>query len=233
MNALTVNDLSFELRRSSRRQTLEITVDRGGELTLSAPEGISDEALRAFVGRKRMWVYRQLARRDALAPKVPEKAFVDGEGFLYLGRSYRLRLLDDSQTDRAVKLEKGRLLMPRSLAATGSTHLVRWYIAHAKPWLAAVVKEYADRMQVDPAGVRVQSLGYRWGSCGKGGWLNFHWKTILLPAHIARYVVVHELAHLHEPHHTPEFWNVVERAMPDHELRRQWLAEHGKSVEGI
>ena len=88
-------------------------------------------------------------------------------------------------------------------------------------------------MEVDPAGVRVQDLGYRWGSCGKGGWLYFHWKTILLPARIAEYVVVHEMAHLHEPHHTPEFWRRVERAMPDYEVRKIWLSEHGIDVEGL
>ena len=88
-------------------------------------------------------------------------------------------------------------------------------------------------MEVDPAGVRVQDLGYRWGSCGKGEWLHFNWKTILLPAHIAEYVVVHEMAHLHEPHHTPAFWRRIERAMPDYDRRRTWLAEHGAAVEGL
>jgi predicted metal-dependent hydrolase len=63
--------------------------------------------------------------------------------------------------------------------------------------------------------------------------LYFHWKTILLPAHIAEYVVVHEMAHLHEPHHTPAFWLRVERAMPDFERRRDWLRQQGKRVEGV
>jgi predicted metal-dependent hydrolase len=46
-------------------------------------------------------------------------------------------------------------------------------------------------------------------------------------------VVVHEIAHLHEPHHTPGFWLRVERAMPDYAQRKTWLAEHGIDVEGI
>ncbi|WP_243751152.1 M48 family metallopeptidase [Paraburkholderia sp. BL10I2N1] len=50
---------------------------------------------------------------------------------------------------------------------------------------------------------------------------------------MAEYVVVHEMAHLHEPQHTPEFWRRVERAMPDFERRKAWLAEHGADVEGI
>ena len=92
---------------------------------------------------------------------------------------------------------------------------------------------YAARMEVAPAGVKVQDLGYRWGSCGEGDWLYFHWKTILLPARVAEYVVVHEMAHLLKPHHTPEYWWRVERAMPDYELRKEWLAERGAGVEGV
>ena len=88
-------------------------------------------------------------------------------------------------------------------------------------------------MEVHPAGIKAQDLGYRWTSCGKGGWLHFHWKSILLPPRIAEYVVVHEIAHLHEPHHTPAFWLRVERAMPDYAQRKDWLAEHGIDVEGI
>lgn len=231
MSTLTFKDLSFELRRSARRRALEITVDRGGELILSAPPDVPEATLRDFVQRKRMWVYRQLALKQAQQKDAPRKAFVEGEGFLYLGRHYRLRLVPDS--DAAVKLQGGRFVMPKPLARDGREHLIRWYAQRAKPWLWAKVQDFADRMEVQPAGLRVQDLGYRWGSCGKGAWLYFHWKTILLPARIAEYVVVHEMAHLHEPHHTPEFWRRVERAMPDLELRKQWLATHGVEVEGL
>lgn len=231
MNTLLVNDLRFEVRRSDRRRALEITVDRGGELILSAPPNVSDVRLRDFAQRKRMWVYKQLARKEALARETPRKLFAEGEGFAYLGRTYRLRLVADS--DAAVKLQSGRFVMPKTLARNGREHLIRWYSERARSWLEAKVADYAARMEVAPAGVRVQDLGYRWGSCGKGELLYFHWKTILLPARIAEYVVVHEMAHLHDPHHTSEFWRRVERAMPDFERRKIWLAERGIEVEGM
>lgn len=231
MSTLTVNDLRFELRRSAGRRALEITVDRGGELILSAPPEVPIARLRDFAQRKRMWVYKQLASKEALTRDTPRKVFTDGEGFAYLGRSYRLRLVAES--DAAVKLQGGRFVMPKALARDGREHLIRWYCERARMWLTGQVNDYAARIEVMPAGVRVQDLGYRWGSCGKGDWLYFHWKTILLPARIAEYVVVHEMAHLHDPHHTPEFWRRVERAMPDYERRRDWLAGNGMSVEGL
>ncbi|MBU1358585.1 MAG: M48 family metallopeptidase [Gammaproteobacteria bacterium] len=228
---LVVDDLQLTLRQSARRTTLQITVEREGELVLSAPPGVDAERLRAFVQQKRLWIYTKLAEKDRLQRPVPRKEFVDGEGFLYLGRSHRLKRVE--RQDVPLKLAAGRFCLRRDALPSAREHFVRWYTERAKAWLSRRVAEWSGRMDVAPAGVKVQDLGYRWGSCGKGEWLYFHWKSILLPPRMADYVVVHEIAHLHEPHHTPAFWLRVERAMPDYALRKAWLAERGVDVEGI
>ena len=228
---LQVDDLQFVVRHSVRRRTLQITVDRDGALLLSAPPDVGEAVLRAFVMDKRFWIYTKLAEKDRLQRRVPRKQYVGGEGFLYLGRSFRLKLVDTQ--DVPLTLAAGRFCLRRDALPAAREHFVRWYSERARAWLSSRVADYQSRMEVAPAGVRVQDLGYRWGSCGKGDWLYFHWKAILLPARIAEYVVVHEIAHLHEPHHTPAFWLRIERAMPDYEKRKAWLAEHGIDVEGI
>ena len=210
---------------------MQITVERTGELSLCAPPGVGVGQLSDFVREKRFWIYTKLAEKDRLQRQAPCKEFVSGEGFLYLGRSHRLKLVEDQ--DRPLKLVNGRFVLHQDALAGAREHFIRWYSERARTWLSGRVAEYQSRMEVAPAGVKVQDLGYRWGSCGKGDWLYFHWKTILLPARIAEYVVVHEMAHLQEPHHTPAFWLRVERAMPDFERRKSWLAEHGIDVEGI
>ena len=228
---LIVDDLQLTLRRSARRKTMQITVERDGGLMLLAPPEVTEEKLRQFVEEKRFWIYSRLAEKERLQRAIPTKEYVDGEGFLYLGRSYRLKLVDEQAVP--LKLSAGRFNLLRSEQFRAREHFIRWYSDHARDWLTLRVKSYQGRMDLAPTAVRVQDLGYRWGSCGKGAQLYFHWKTILLPKHIAEYVVVHEMTHLHEPHHTPEFWLRLERAMPDYEQRKNWLAEHGIEVEGV
>jgi predicted metal-dependent hydrolase len=224
--SLVIGDLQFEVRRSDRRQTLGLTVERDGRLVLSAPTRVVDERLERFAKSKRFWVYRKLAAKEALPPPMPAKQFVTGEGFPYLGRSYRLLLVPS--LDVPVKLEGGRFKMPRAEARRGRGHMVQWYTAHARPWLQARAERHAPRVRVEPSRVVVQDLGFRWGSCGRGGALYFHWQAILLPPRIVEYVVAHELVHIREPHHSPAFWRTLERAMPDWEQRRQWLAVRGR-----
>ena len=210
---------------------MEITVERNGELVVCAPPDVDEAKLRSFILEKRFWIYTKLAEKRRLQRSVPLKEFVGGEGFLYLGRSHRLKLVDEQRV--ALRLTNGRFTLRSDSGSSAREHFISWYTNRARVWLSERVAEYQARMEVAPASVRVQDLGYRWGSCGKGSLLYFHWKTILLPARIAEYVVVHEMAHLHEPHHTPAFWIRVERAMPDFAQRKAWLAEHGMDVEGI
>lgn len=225
---LTIDDLDFEVRRSPRRRTLEITVDREGELILSAPDGCDEDALVSFVREKRLWVYTKLAEKDRLRlPKV-EKSFVNGEGFLYLGRSYRLLLVEVQGLP--LRLDHGRFRLRRDEVADGREQFVHWYRGRGRAWLRPRVAALALRMGVIPEGVEVRDLGYRWGSSSRGGRLNFHWVALQLPASLVEYVIVHELAHLQEPHHTPEYWLRVERVMPDYEARKRSLAEWGARV---
>lgn len=231
MDSLTVGDLCFEVRRSARRKSLQITVDRGGELILSAPEVCPPAAMEKLVRDKRFWIYTKLAEKDLLGVEPPQKQYVDGEGFPYLGRSHRLLLVAGQEAP--VKLEQGRFKMRPDAAARGRTSMVRWYMERAQPWITGRIDRFRKRIGVEPAGVSVQELGYRWGSCGKGGKLHFHWRAILLPPRIAEYVIVHELCHLLEPHHTPAFWSRVERALPDFAARKQWLAEHGRAATAV
>jgi predicted metal-dependent hydrolase len=222
---LVVDELEFEVRRSTRRKTVELTVDRGGELRITAPIQADPKRLTRFVRENRFWLYTKIAEKEARQQPVGSKEFVSGEGFPYLGRSYRLLLVD--RQDVPLKLVAGRFALRRELAARGREEFVRWYSDRALTWLKRRVPAWAQRMDAEPSRVEVRDLGFRWGSCGKTGSLNFHWAAILLPAGIVDYVIVHELAHLIEPNHTPEFWRRVERAMPDYEARRQWLAERG------
>jgi predicted metal-dependent hydrolase len=186
--------------------------------------------LAAWAHSKRGWVYRKLAEKDLLLSARPIKDFVNGEGFDYLGRHHRLLLTDDS--DGGVKLERGRLRMPRSVAEAGdgATAMIGWYRTCALGWLPRRSKPWALRMGVRPAGLDVRDLGYRWGSLGGGIRLNIHWATMQLQVTLVDYLLVHELAHILEPHHTPAFWAIVERALPDYEGRKSRLATTGAGL---
>jgi predicted metal-dependent hydrolase len=227
---IAVAGLDFEVQVSGTRRSIGVTVDRDGSLIVNAPEDCEEAELAAFAHEKRMWVYRKLAEKDLLLSRRPAKEFVSGEGFAYLGRSHRLLLAEDRPDP--VKLQRGRLVMRRDLAARGlgARAMIDWYRTRGLRWLPRRVEPWARRMGVAPSTLDVRDLGYRWGSLGRNHRVNLHWATIQLPPTLVDYVIVHELAHVLEPNHTAEFWLRVERALPTFEAAKLELARAGSAL---
>ncbi|MFG1876108.1 M48 family metallopeptidase [Sphaerisporangium sp. NPDC049003] len=228
---LHVGDLDVNVSVSERRRSVRLTVERDASVTAVVPPEISRDELAKVVRAKRSWLYGKLAERRELGESRPAREYVSGEGFPYLGRSYRLRIVDRA---REVRLVRGRLELGRG---GGAEELVRWYRRVGETWLKRRVEPWASRLGVEVSGLRVLPLGYRWGSCSPSGTVNIHWATMQLPPTLIDYVLVHELAHLLRHDHSAEFWRLVERAMPDFQDRREllrrlgpdlWLPEEGR-----
>lgn len=227
MKTVTFNDLTFRLRESKQRRTLEIIVDRDGTLVLASPPGAPAETLERFVDHKLEWLYAKLAEKEAQArPKAPRE-YVSGEGFLYLGRSHRLEVVDASDHQSPLRLYRGHFELRRDDARRGREHFVRWYTLHLRPILDRHIEALTCRVGAEPLAVRIQDLGYHWGSSDRRGRLYFHWRVAMLPHRMVEYLVTHELAHLIERGHTDAFWERVERIAPDYVERQRWLRDHG------
>ena len=70
--------------------------------------------------------------------------------------------------------------------------------------------------------VRIKNATSRWGSCSSKGNLNFNYRVAFLPEKLLDYVVVHELCHLGEFNHSPKFWNLVAKTVPNYmEIRAE------------
>jgi predicted metal-dependent hydrolase len=105
--------------------------------------------------------------------------------------------------------------------------LIGWYREHAEQRFPGRVAAWASRLGVAPAEVLVRGQDRRWGSCDAQGVLRLNWRVVQAPARLQDYVIVHELAHLGERDHSPVFWSLVGRALPDYEQRRAALKRLG------
>lgn len=223
---LQLGGLGFEVRRSDRRKTLGLTVDRAGELVAHVPAGTSSEELSRWIKTKLLWVHRKLALKEESAPKMRAPEYISGEAFCYLGRRYRLKLVD--RQEKPLQFDGTRFTLRRD-AKQAEQHFRQWYIQAGTEWLQRRVATISARTSKKPQRVEVRDLGFRWGSCGKKGVLFFNWKVLQLPVRLADYVIAHELVHLIEDHHGPAFWAALGRAMPDWQKRKNALA--GQAME--
>lgn len=233
MIAKQTNDISYQIVRS-RRATADIVIERDGSILVRAPESIPDERIEDMVEAKRYWIYKNLAVwRDLNATRVLRE-YKNGEGFLYLGRSYRL-LLVANQTEPLL-LKNGRFFLQRDLVDEGAIEAAKtafrdYYIARGSERIAQRLNYYAPKVGVNPHGIDVRELGNRWASCSPNGNLAFHWKCMMAPQSIIDYIVVHELCHFHHLDHTDAFWNEVDKVIPNYGERKEWLRVNGAGLD--
>jgi predicted metal-dependent hydrolase len=233
MKATREKEISYEIMRSSRA-TADIVIERDGRVLVRAPQTIPDERIEDMVESKRYWIYKNLAEwRDLNATRVLRE-YRNGEGFLYLGRSYRLLLVAD-QAEQLL-LKGGRFCLRRDLVDTGEMVAAKaafrdYYIACGIERLTLRVNYYAPKVGVTPRKIAVRELGNRWASCSPNGNLALHWKCIMSPQTIIDYIVVHELCHFHHLDHTDAFWNEVDKVMPNYRERKEWLRLNGAGLD--
>ncbi|MBU4082699.1 M48 family metallopeptidase [Patescibacteria group bacterium] len=105
------------------------------------------------------------------------------------------------------------------------TRRVRVYLANkerALDFVYARVALYNEIYNFNFNRISVKNQKTRWGSCSEKGNLNFNYRIVLLPIEMADYIIVHELCHLGELNHSPKFWNLVAKTMPNYlEIRKR------------
>ena len=223
-------DLTYTIKRSAKRQKLTITVERDRNVVVHAPEGTSEEKIHEIIESKREWIYGKTghAQKYRELPHPPGKELVSGESALYLGRNYQIEVQKKGLSE--IQFEQ-RFLFPAAHAAKRKNVLQEWYIEKANEKILPRVKRHARELGTRYAAAKIVDNRYRWGSCTVQDNVNFNWRLIKAPMFVIDYVIVHELAHLLEPNHTPRFWNIVRTQTPTMEKAKAWLKENGQILE--
>ena len=233
MKASRDPDLSYGVVRS-HRTTADIVVERDGQVIVRAPATLLDEDIEDIVELKRYWICKTLAEWRNLNATRVLREYRNGEGFLYLGRSYRLSLV--AGQDEPLLLRNGRFCLRRDLVDRGEVAAAKiafreYFIARGHERITQRVLYYAPKVGVVVRDIKVGELGHRWASCSSKGNLAFNWKCMMAPPTIIDYIVVHELCHVHCMDHTQAFWNEIDKVMPDYRERKGWLKKNGAAMD--
>ncbi|XOF33464.1 MAG: M48 family metallopeptidase [Candidatus Electrothrix sp. YB6] len=232
---------TYEIIRSPRRKTACISVGPNCSVRVLVPSFLQEEQIEELVQRKSSWIKGKIAHFQKIRQNSRAKQYVSGACFPYLGRNYRLKVVqgvqDNGQDDPAgqrVKLINGRfyVTLPSGLVQEQREYLIReqlvsWFREHAVVRLQEITARYAQQMTVVPASVGIKSYRSRWGSCHADGRIYYNWRIIAAPRSVVDYVVVHELCHLVHPDHSPRFWRFLATVLPDYAVQKEWLRING------
>lgn len=225
-----MSDVPVYTVKRSQRKTLSIYLERDGTISVLAPESFTNEQIHTIVVQKNFQLYKYLAERDELTATRSLREIVNGETFPYLGRNYRLQLVNDQSVP--LLLKEGYFCLKRADKEKAIDIFKEFYKAKGVPRISKRVQYFQQQMGVKTGQIRVMDLQHRWASCSvASGDLNFHWKCLMAPPSILDYIIVHEMAHLKFDNHSDAFWNEVDKIMPDHRERKTWLRFNGAGLD--
>jgi predicted metal-dependent hydrolase len=217
--------ISFDRLVRSHRKTVALVIERDGSLTVRAPIRMAEARIRAFVESHAAWIAKNQTRMK-IAFTASSKRFVEGETFLYLGRSYPLVIVTRQRP--ALVFSDAVFRLAQSAVPKAEEAFVRWYKGQATVLFSERVHATAGMFGFRYQKIRISSARTRWGSCSSRGTLSFTYRLIMSPMEVVDYVILHELVHTQVNDHSRTFWTRLEQLMPDYKHRLAWLKKNGK-----
>lgn len=203
-------------------------MEPNGNITVRAPRNLDLQKINSIVSLKSGWIYKAISELEELNRTKVHRSLVNGEGYLYLGKNYRLKIEKSPQLP--LSLTQGYFVLDKSQISRAKEHFINFYKEKGKEHITERVEYFRKRIGVEPKTVRIMELRNRWASRSKTG-LNFHWKVMLAPMTVIDYMIVHELAHLKREDHSPQFWEIVESIIPDYDEKKSWLRSNGANLD--
>ena len=213
--------ITVDLRRSARARRLSLRVSRlDGKVTLTMPPRAPEREALAFLREREDWL------RDHLSDVTPAVPVREGGEVLYRGQPLRIV----TGEGRRIRVSDDCLLLP---AGAGPASVKAFLRTRARDALVAASDRYAAMIGRRYSRLTLRDTRSRWGSCSSTGALMYSWRLIMAPPDVLDYVAAHEVAHLAQMNHSPDFWAVVAGLMPDYAGRRQWLRDHGDRLHRL
>ncbi|WP_439133359.1 M48 family metallopeptidase [Pseudomaricurvus sp.] len=243
---ITVEDpghLGFDYKiRLSKRKSAAIEV-RSGKVVVAAPHRVAQRDLKQWVNEKAAWIRDKLQQQAEREDEIPERQFVDGEAWPWLGESLTLRLVSGPKLlcerhdgHLQIALPKRITSNPdKPITTAVQKALQSWYQQQAQSLLEAKTQAVCQQLQKNFPQAQYQKVQLRrtkskWGHCTRQGVIQYNWLIVQAPEWIVDYLVVHECCHLVHHNHSRHYWNLVANLNPDYDSARRWLHQHGHTL---
>ncbi len=225
--------LEFTLLRSKRR-TIGFLIDDDG-LRVTAPRWVSVAEIDSAIREKQRWITNKLTeRRERSARRLqPAMQWRDGAPLPYLGATLTLRLLAGQRVGVHFDGEAGTLTvcLPADAGEQQLKDRVQaWLQQDARRLFGERLPLYAEKLGARYRTYTLSSATTQWGSCTADGRIRLNWRLIHFSLPLIDYVIAHELSHLREMNHGPQFWATVQSIFPEFEAAKKALRDQAPTT---
>jgi len=210
--------IDFNLKFSNRK-TMGIKVFPDSSVEVVSPNNSDIVTIKDRVKSKASWIVKQQDFFLSFRPITPPRKYISGETHLYLGKQFRLKIIESEFN--TVKLKSGYLKIYTSIPNNKKAVqrlLYKWYeekaSLHFNTLFTKCVKGFSTFHDYNPQ-LKFRLMEKRWGSCSRNGIIHLNTELIKARKEYIEYVIIHELCHLIHYNHSSDFYNLLDNLYPD------------------
>ena len=223
---IDIRGLSVEVIRKDIKNFYIGVHPPNGRVRVSVPLHLDDDAVRMAIIARLGWIRRQQEAFER-QERHSQREFVTGESHYFLGRRYRLDVVEYEGPPKVSLLNNTRIelrIRPDSDRDAREAVVHRWYRQHLRTEVVPLLEKWQPKLGVSVNDVRIKRMKTLWGSCNieaKRIWLNL--ELAKKPRTSLVYVLVHEMVHLLERNHNDRFQELMDRFLPQWRTYRDEL----------
>src|SRR5665648_253515 len=186
-----------------------------GNVTVSAPLSMSDDAIERFIRTKVSWIKSQIAKYDNQL-RQSEREYVSGESLYLWGKQYYLQTEYGNKNSLVMFGDKAVLTVRKESKAKQRENYVReWYRELLKAEVARLLPKWETITGLKAISWQTKYIITRWGTCNTNtGKLWFNLQLAKKSPECLEYIILHELVHLIEKKHNERFVSLMDKYMP-------------------
>ncbi|NNC96281.1 MAG: M48 family metallopeptidase [Chitinophagales bacterium] len=212
-----IGNVSYRVSSRSKRVNIKLQPFKG--VIVSYPPYLSVEQAESVVLKNTPWIKDKLRLMKEREAQYSVDAYYEWKS---LDHYYKLRPSDINSCNVIIKDDETLIQYPENLGLKDpvvSEYISTFFEKHlrvsAKKYLPVRLKFLSENAGIRFNKLRINKARTRWGSCSSSNNINLSIYLMLLPTHLADYVILHELAHVKEKNHSRSFWLHLENICPN------------------
>lgn len=205
-------------RKKIKNYIIRIYPDKS--IKISVPLRATSTDIANFISSKKEWIEKTLM-------KFENKIKNDDETKIKILNLYRIKKYVQSEIDMFRLTEKSLYIYYRQDSFKNIEKLIEeWKIKILKEIIDRSLDKYTKLLKISIEYYKIKKLNSAWGIYHtRKNYITFNIELIEKSEKCIDYVVLHELCHFFYPNHQKEFWNLIEKFMPNYKSVRQLLKD--------
>lgn len=202
-------------------KNLILKIKGDGNIYISSPIFLNDKYIYEFIEKKENWINKKL-KEFSLKSKIKVVDYSNNCEIYYLGKPYFLNLKSSNSnkiyiSNNQINLEISNVKDVNLIENT----LNSWYKEQGKILFEKILSKYLKLTNLNISKLNIKTLKSNWGSCNcNKKIINLNSELMKKDIRFIEYVILHEISHLVHPNHSKNFYNYIEKFMPDWRERK-------------